>query len=362
MLSPDLQELIREHIADTITHKRLTSGLLDIIYDHNWFNIWVPEQYGGLAFDLSKGCRLLEEIAYIDGGIGWTVTLCSGANMFAGFIEPNLAHSIFSQREVCWGGSGMSSGTAEKVNDGYILNGKWKYGTGAPHLTHFTLNAMITENGEQIFDKQGLPLMHSFFVEKDDVLIHDDWDTFGLECTASHSFSTMNLEVPSTHCFDLQYNTRRVEGPLFDYPFLSFAECTLAVNYVGMARRFLDLFEKQLFVKAGGSDWDQVLGKALFKQIDEYRTLVAQYSVQLHELINASWDKGQPDEDILTQISAVTELIVRDIKTFVITLYPYTGIAGAQRHNEINIVFRHLFTASQHALLNRKPLKGKYNA
>lgn len=357
MLTLELQELIREQIADAINAKQLPVELLEIIYSQNWFNLWVPQQYGGLGYELSHGCRLLEELAYLDGGIGWTITLCSGANMFAGFIEPKLAHSIFTQRNVCWGGSGMATGTAERMDDGYILNGSWKYGTGAPHLTHFTLNAVIIENGKQILDEQGQPLMHSFFVHKDDVLVHDDWDTFGLECTASHSFSTINLKVANNQSFDLEYHQRKVDEPLFDYPFLTFAECTLAVNYMGMARRFLDLFEKQLFVKSNVPGWDGTLGKALFTQVDEYRILIQKYSDRLYTLMNDSWGKGVPPDEVLVQISTVTEKIVSDIKTLVIKLFPYTGIAGAQRKNEINIVFRHLFTASQHALLNRKPLK-----
>ncbi|MGO3805527.1 MAG: acyl-CoA dehydrogenase family protein [Sphingobacterium sp.] len=355
MLSVELQRSIQEHIADTIAEKRLTADLLEIIYDQNWFNLWVPKRYGGLNFELSKGCRMLEEIAYIDGGIGWTVTLCSGANMFAGFIEPKLAQTIFSQRNVCWGGSGMASGTAEKVNGGYILNGNWKYATGAPHLTHFTLNATVLEKGKQMLDSRGQPLVHSFYVLKDDVLVHDDWDTFGLECTASHSFSTMNLKVSNAQCFDLQYEKRRSEEPLFDYSFLSFAECTLGVNYIGMARRFLDLFEKQLLVKVNTQAWDSVMGKFLFKQIDASRTIIQSFSDRLYGLMRGSWGKGRPSDDIESQISEVTEQCVQHIRTSVSALFPFTGIAGAQRHNEINIVFRHLFTASQHALLNRKP-------
>lgn len=356
ILSTSVLESVKEQVSGSIDKKRLSAEMLEIIFDHNWFNLWVPTVYGGLGFKLSEGCRLLEELAYVDGGLSWTVTLCSGANMFAGYIDPCIAKQIFSERKTCWGGSGMASGTAEEGKDGYTLNGSWKYATGAPHLTHFTLNAIVIKDGKQCLDKEGNPRVHSFFIRRDDVMIHDDWDTFGLECTASHSFTVQNMVVPHVNCFDLVYEKRKIQEPLFDYPFSSFAECTLGVNYIGMAKRFLDLFEKQLFVKSTAPNWDNILGKMLFKHVDSYRTHIESVSSHLYALMEESWGEGVPPAEKLQQISSTTENIVLDIKTMVMRLFPYTGIAGAQKKNEINIVFRNLFTASQHALLNRKSI------
>src|SRR5690606_17986842 len=162
---------------------------LALIYANNWFNIWVPKSLSGGEYNLVDGLILLEELAYWDAGFAWTVTLCSGANMFAGFIEPNTAISLFANPKICLGGSGASSGKAKQEGDNYIITGYWKYATGSPHLTHFTLNAeVISENNEVILEN-GEPLILSFLVPRDQVLVHYDWDSFGLECTASHSFS-----------------------------------------------------------------------------------------------------------------------------------------------------------------------------
>ena len=352
MLNPDIQNLIRDHAQASIDRKSLTPELLTLIYKQNWFNLWVPKVYGGLDADLKEGCRLLEELAYLDGGVGWTVTLCAGANMFAGFLDPVIAGHIFQSDKVCWGGSGQVSGRADKVADHFILTGFWKYATGAPHLTHFTLNAWIYENGQPVLDVAGEPLYHSFFVDREDVLIHYDWDTFGLACTASHSFSVDALTVDAERAFDLRPDKRTHNSPVFFYPFLTFAECTLAVNYVGMFRRFLDLLEKQLLVRATSPAWDTTKGKAQFKKVDQVRTVLEEKRERLYRLIDETWDKELPDQSLLDDIASLTRGLAHDIRTETAALFPFTGIAGAQLKHELNIVFRHLFTASQHGLLN----------
>lgn len=352
MLNTEIQSIIQDNIPASIEKKMLTPELLELIYTQNWFNLWVPRAYGGLEAGLLDGCKLLEELAYLDGGVGWTITLGAGANMFAGFITPQWAENIFKQDKVCWGGSGKPSGKAEKTGHGFTISGRWKYATGAPHLTHFTLNAWIYENGEQVFDRQGKPVYHSFFINRDDVLIHYDWDTFGLECTASHSFSISELEVPKEHAFDLLPEKRTSEAPVFLYPFMTFAECTLAVNYIGMFRRFFDLFEKQLRVKSADTEWLEEKGKMLFKKVDTLRSGLESKRSRLYELIEQTWGRAVLEDDLLSEIAELSRSLARDTRIGTVELFPYTGIAGAQRENELNIVFRHIFTASQHALLN----------
>lgn len=351
-ISQAVQHLIKDQQADTIRQKQLTPVLLDMLYQQNWFNLWVPKDYGGLNCALAEGCRLLEELAYADGGLGWTVTLCAGANMFAGFVEPAVAEVIFKQPKVCWGGSGMPAGRADKVGDDYVLSGFWKYATGAPHLTHFTVNAWIYDGKKPLCDENAEPIYRSFFVPRDEVLIHYDWDTFGLECTASHSFSLEGVLVPAEHAFDLRPDCRKHADPLFRYPFMSFAECTLAVNYVGMFRCFLDLFERQLLLKSADVDWAAGQGKVLFKKVDAYRTALEQKRDSLYALMEKTWVALEDGAAELAEIAVLSRELAADVRRGTTDLFPYTGIAGAQRDQPLNIVFRHIFTASQHALLN----------
>ncbi len=126
--------------------------VLEWIVAKNLWNVWVPRHYGGLEKSLSEGLKTLRELAVIDSSLGWTVTLCSGANYFVGNLEPKIASEIFAENpeKVCFGGSGGAFGKAEKEGGKYKITDRWQYATGAPYLTHFTLNARVFKNGKPL--------------------------------------------------------------------------------------------------------------------------------------------------------------------------------------------------------------------
>lgn len=357
ILQAETIQIIRDAQADSIKAKQLVQSQLDLIYKHNWFNIWVLKSYGGAEYTFTEGLNLLEELAYYDGGLAWTVTLCSGANMFAGFIEADKAKEVFGQPKVCFGGSGRANGRAVWDGSGYVLTGMWSFATGAPHLSHFTLNAPIYDGEQARLDKEGKPVVYSFFVSRDQVLVHYDWNTFGLECTASHSFSLGNVRVEVNQAFVLSPNKRHCDTPLYRIPFIPFAELTLLVNYLGMYRRFLDLTEKYFFCKSQDTFWAEKYSKSRFRQVDELQQQLTKYHTFVQDIGADLWTNAQKktisaDESYLGEVSNQCKDIVEDIRTQVSKIMPLLGIQAAQLDNELNIVFRNIFTATQHSLLN----------
>ena len=204
--------------------------VLDHIYTQNWLNIWVPKQYNGLGLHFSEGLKILQSVAKIDGSLGWFITLCSGANYFSRNLKPDIVYNLFSSQKTCFGGSGMLGGTAEKVGDKYIINGLWHYATGAPYLTHFTLNAKIIEDGKEKLDKNGEPKFLSFILNKSQVKLISTWKSMGMVATSSHSFEVENEIVHQDYSFI--YNEFYSDDLVEKIPFRIFADLTLLVNYL----------------------------------------------------------------------------------------------------------------------------------
>ncbi|WP_293946058.1 MULTISPECIES: acyl-CoA dehydrogenase [unclassified Sphingobacterium] len=348
--------VLKDQQRNGIQQKSLSDEQLELIYRNKWFKIWVPQSLNGLGLDLVGGLSLLKELAYWDGGLAWTVTLCAGANLFVGFIDPAVGQDIFTSKKVCFGGSGQIAGIAEREGKSYRLKGLWKYATGAPHLTHFTLNAYIQEDGQQLLDEGGNPLVKSFFVAREFVLIHYDWDTFGLEATASHSFSLDNIRVDEKQSFFIDASKSTGTELLYQYPFMPFAELTLLVNFMGMYHRFLDLIEKLFVLKSNRGKWEQMESKAAFRMLDEMQQDYIESAHSVMDLAARSWEnlKNELDNSSLyARIAIESRNFVETILSNVIKLYPHTGIAGAEADSEINILFRNIFTASQHKLLQK---------
>lgn len=332
----------------------LTDKQLALIYENKLFNLFVPEEYGGLNLSLSEALQVEELLAEIDGSLGWTVTLCSGANMFVGFLDQEVAPSIFSSKEVCLGGSGQASGRAEMFKDGFLVTGKWRYATGAPHNTVFTANCQIYLNGEPALGRTNEPLIKSFFFLKEEVTLLDEWNTMGLKATASHSFEVNNLFVDKKRSFQIDPAHATLNQLIYRYPFQQFAELTLCINTLGMTARFLELcvpIFKARFASGDGMERSSVVHQYLSKAKQE----MADLRCVIYELAEDSWNQlhesGSIAPSLLDHISKSSRQLVRTAQGWVCLLYPYCGMKAANPTEEINRVWRDLFTASQHSLL-----------
>ncbi|MFC3196994.1 acyl-CoA dehydrogenase [Parapedobacter deserti] len=335
-------EWLRSFSAEAEATGQLTDDQLAIIYDKRWFKLFVPRALGGLELTLPDGVRLEEELARIDGSLGWTVTLCAGANMFVGFMDQSIAPAIFSGREVCLGGSGQPSGRAVIGNGGFKISGTWNYATGAPHLTHFTANCVLERNGEVLVDQGGNPVISSFFFPRDHVRIKEDWNAFGLTATASHSFTVDTLWVNESQAFVIAPDKATLDHPIYRYPFLQLAEATLAANTLGMAQHFL-----ACATTIGSSVPADLLyngGRRLIKA----RTL-------FYAALDASWDELLHNDIIsppaLQAVSDQSRAVVSTSREEVVRVYPLLGLIAADGSSEINRIWRDMFTASQHSLL-----------
>lgn len=343
--------MLRSYAAQAERNGKLTPEQLQLIYDNKWFKLFVPKRFGGLELSVPEGVRIEEELARIDGSLGWTVTLCAGANLFVGYVEPTIAPGVFSDPRVCLGGSGQPSGTAAVTDDGYQVTGRWRYATGAPHNTHFTANCTIEQNGKPVLDEQGQPLVKSFFFDREDVRILADWNTFGLRATASHSFEVNSVRVDRSRAFIIAPEQARLDIPLYRYPFLPFAQTTLAANTLGMARHFMACCEALVAQREQRGNADSNFRKLLN---DASRQVEAAKHV-FYDALDTSWElhvnEGQLSDALLQRIGETSRTLVSRSQEAVVSLYPHCGITGADASSTINRIWRDMFTASQHSLL-----------
>ncbi len=320
--------------------KILPDEILDWIQRENLWNLWVPKDYGGLEFSLSKGLQTLKTLAKIDGSLGWTVTLCSGANYFIGNLQEEVAQEIFMKpaKPVCFGGSGATLGNAEKVGDIYVISGKWRYATGAPYLTHFTLNARITEHGKELKAQDGSPRIRSFIVPKKKVKVIDDWGSMGLKGTATHSFEAKNTKVNEKYSF--VYDQFYLPQAIFKIPFSVFADLTLWVNYAGMSEHFLEEAKTMQPAKRL---------KELKAAIMLSDQKISRFSKEIEQNIGMGLDLKPKD---LREIHQSACDSVRALSNEIIKIYPLLGIWASREDQPLNQIFRDYFTATQHHIFH----------
>lgn len=355
ILTPVQQDIIRQHAEASEKQGRLAPEILDLIYHEQWFQLFVPKVFGGPGKLLPEILRLEEDLAAVDGSLAWTVTLCSGASWFAGFINSDLLNEFLADPKVCLAGSGAVGGTAVLTNNGYLIDGDWKYASGALHATVFTANCYFKdESGRDVLDSEGKPVVRSFLLRKDEVTILPGWSYFGLVATGSHAFEVRNLLVPKSRSFEINESIQ-INEPLFNYPFLQLAETTLAVNSAGLCRNFLSLTQKMFYARSGQKRYtEQQL--AYFNHV--FFTCSREFEAaknNFYEKFSVSWKslvkEGVIEEEALNAVSAASRTLAHTSRRVCDELFPYCGLEAARKESEINRVWRDLHTASQHSLL-----------
>lgn len=311
---------------------QLTPKQLDFIHQKNWFNMFVPSRYGGLGYNMMEGLKLEEELAYLDGSLGWTVTLCAGASWFKGFLSDEALAQWSAQVNLCVGGSGMASGTAQLTGDSYKINGEWNYATGSPHNTFFTANCLILNEHGQSIVENGEPKFQSFYFTREEVEIIDNWSAMGLKATASQGFRVKNLEVPSYRSFSLNLGAQRMEDIIFYIPFDVFAYLTLAANYLGQFSHFFDL----AFCSAEDKRF-----------IDDWRNELFLQASLIDQQVKAG---VKFDEFVHKELLKACKKRVDDAYFRIHQQFPLLGMRAVNEQEEINRVWKDLYTARQHVI------------
>lgn len=351
----DWTETIRKYAAEAEELGELHPQVLDLIYQENWFNLYVPKIYGGLEKPLPEILRLEESLAKADGSLAWTVTLCSGAAWFSGFLDKNLAKDIFKNPKACFAGSGAIGGTATVTRNGYNINGFWKYASGALHATVFTANCILTDkDNKALVDDDGNEIVKSFILFKEEVNIISEWAYFGLMATGSHAFEVKDLEVSPGRMFQIN-GELKVDIPLLNYPFMPLAETTLAVNYSGMALHFVELVEDYFYKRSGQKRYTQEQLAYFEQDLNNWKKDFQATRSAFFEEVDLSWEEfsktGSLSKNTLKLISNKSRQLAHTSRKMVDALYPYCGLEAAKKATELNRVWRDIHTASQHSLL-----------
>ena len=346
-ITTELTASFRNLASEAELLKQLHPEQLAIIYEQKWFQIFIPKQMNGLGLTLPEALQLEEALAWTDGSIGWTVTLCAGAGWFVGFLDPEIIPVVFNQPLVCIAGSGKTSGIATTIADGFEITGHWDYATGSNNATSFTANCIIEQNGVIVKNKDGSPVIKSFLFLREEVIIHKNWTMMGMIATGSNSFEVNGLKLKNNRSFSIDQRAAVLHQPIYQYPFLQFAETTLAVNSSGMATRFLDLCKSIRQLKSNESIYARL--ESATNQFEEIRQ-------QFYRVVINSWEECSGNDHIssklLHDVSRASKNLATISRKVVDEIYPFCGMQAANPETEINRVWRNLHTASQHSIFN----------
>jgi alkylation response protein AidB-like acyl-CoA dehydrogenase len=235
--------------------RRIVPEVVTALHEAGLFHMLLPASFGGGAADIVAFNQVIETIAAADASTAWCLAQQVASTQAAGYLDPKIAREIFAPPDgaVAWGPP--SGAKAVVVDGGYIVNGRWRFGSGSEHCPWLGGHcAVFDADGKPRLDKQGRSVMRTMLFTKDKATFYDIWNVIGLRGTGSNAYEVTELFVPEVYSYwrDLPAD-RRGADPLGNIPLLTLYGMGFSGVGLGLARASLDAFMKLAEAKKPGS-------------------------------------------------------------------------------------------------------------
>lgn len=224
-----LSEVVSQERSGFDAAGRLPDGLVGEMCALGLFRLWLPAALGGPELTALEFMDVVEAAAALDGAIGWLVGNGGGMSRAGGFLPEASAAAVFDDPEAFVVSATGGVGRAVRVPGGFVVSGRWPFGSGAPHGTWFAPLCAVEVDGQ--------PTSELIFVyaPRSDVLLHDNWNVSGLCATGSVDFELRDIFVADHFAHPFQPEPTQ-PGALYRLPTRSIFSWTVATVPLGIAR------------------------------------------------------------------------------------------------------------------------------
>ncbi|MBS0641697.1 MAG: acyl-CoA dehydrogenase family protein [Proteobacteria bacterium] len=226
--------------------RTLPGELVEALASSGFFSLWAPRAIGGAELDPLPFLDVIEELARLDGSVGWCTVIPAGYSRLAGALDEAVARRMFGSGRAALVGTLNPSGKAVAVAGGYRVTGRWSYGSFIAH-SDWVLGNCITHDGHTPRkDATGAPEFRLAIVPRSEVEVFDVWHTGGLRGTGSNDYAIQDRFVPEEHTIPVPGFVAPVRqpGPLYTVPMPSTFTVCIATVALGIARAALEALDE----------------------------------------------------------------------------------------------------------------------
>jgi alkylation response protein AidB-like acyl-CoA dehydrogenase len=193
-----------------------------------------PRELGGAEADNALQFEVFERLGYHNAAASWCYFIYADLiGRAAAFLPQKGFEKVFSSGlPLICGGGGMMMGDLTPAPNGYLVSGRWIYGSGIAGADWVILLA-----AQKVQD--GPPKVLSCVVPQPLVQISDNWRVLGLQGTGSSDFSARDAFVSDDLTFGLAGPPLR-GGGIFYLGMMGYVGHTVPATALGIARRALD--------------------------------------------------------------------------------------------------------------------------
>jgi indole-3-acetate monooxygenase len=205
--------------ADEIEQgRRLPLHLVREMQRAGVFRMAMPQAWGGPELDFLTQLRVIEELSIADASAGWCTMIGVDGGYMTAYIDQAVAREMYRDLDSVTAITFAPPGKAVKTKDGFIVNGKWPFGSGCQHATWLIGHFMVFDGDTMRVGPNGLPETRFGFLPAEEGEILDTWTTNGLRGSGSHDWTVKDGFIPEERTFNLAAPTLYRQGPLYTLP------------------------------------------------------------------------------------------------------------------------------------------------
>ena len=200
-----------------------------------------PRRFGGYELPASDHVRSCTILAHGCAAASWVHMVCGAHTFVVGRYPEACQAEVFGDSpDVLIPGTLAPQGLARKSAGGWVLEGRWQFGSGVDHGPWLLVGAKaVSENGD------ALPPVH-VVVPRESIAVDDTWYTLGMRGTGSKDLVADAVFVPEYRSMPTRELFRGdFEGEvsaLYRLPVAGGLAAMLAGTVLGLAQRGLQQF------------------------------------------------------------------------------------------------------------------------
>jgi indole-3-acetate monooxygenase len=243
-----LRPIVRGFQDEAERERRIPPPLVEQLKAAGLYRMLVPRALGGLQVDALTFLRAVELVSEGDGSAGWNLANNAICQLMVLSLPNAGVEEIFGEggADTIIAGTGVpGGGTAVAVDGGYVVSGRWPFGSGCRESQWMVANFEIADGDHFRHEADGTPALYRAFFRANECSVFDTWDMTGMRGTGSHDWSVTEVFVPHHRTIHvpgrLLFNQwDRWGGVLYTLPVHAITGAHHSVVATGIARAGID--------------------------------------------------------------------------------------------------------------------------
>lgn len=338
--------------------RRLPPILVNALAEAGFFRLLVPRTMGGLETDLPTILEIFEEMAKVDGSVGWCTMIGATGGLVSAYLHADIAQTIYgSDPRVITGGALAPTGKAVAVNGGYRVTGRWQFNSGCQHCAWLMGTCLIYDGDIQRKGTHGEPVATMMLFPATDATIIDTWAVSGLRGSGSHDIVVNDIFVPDGYHASLTSDHPYQKGPLYRFPTFGLLAVSVASVALGMARGAIDTLKELAPKKRLTTTRKRMAEREVVQmQVAQAEGLLRSGRAFLFDTVQQVWDDVVAHNAPTLEQRALLRLAATQAATqaaqAIDLMYTAAGASAIWANNPLQRHFRDVHVVTQHAILS----------